>query len=81
MTNPEEAPKAGEQPLEVAAPPAANDDAADEEGEAPTLVEAKPEDDGAAQKDLDDESPKTFPQVVRCCDEMGCMHGCDASET
>jgi len=40
-----------------------------EEGEAPTLVEAKPEDESASstklKQELEDESPKTFPQVVR----------------
>ena len=40
-----------------------------EEGEAPTLVETKPEDESATnnklKQELEDESPKTFPQVVR----------------
>jgi hypothetical protein len=38
-----------------------------DEGEAPSLVVAKPEDDSGAKlkQELEDESPKTFPQVVR----------------
>ena len=42
---------------------------AEEEGEAPTLVETKPEDESTTttklKQELEDESPKTFPQVVR----------------
>ena len=36
-----------------------------DEDDAPTLVEARPSGDSKLMKELDDEAPKTFPQVVR----------------
>ena len=48
----------------VAVPLADNNNETDEAEKAPTLVEAKLDDVDALQKDPDDESPKTFPQVV-----------------
>lgn len=52
-----------EKPDEAAASGEATGGDGDED--APTLVETKPNGEAKLMKDLDDEAPKTFPQVVR----------------
>jgi hypothetical protein len=57
-------------------------DDVDEEGEAPTLVETKLEDDSTSKlkQELEDESPKTFPQVVSIF-EIGSLFSVHESAT